>query len=66
MYGCGADLCINIHLLTCLGYIPGHIHAFYLMLTRPSTRRNQPIYIQSQNYSTLPPQQGPYMPPPPQ
>lgn len=29
MSGCGADLCINI-LLTILGYIPGHIHAFYV------------------------------------
>jgi hypothetical protein len=27
--GCGADLIINI-LLTLLGYIPGHIHAFYV------------------------------------
>ncbi|KAI1310006.1 hypothetical protein F5Y03DRAFT_346526 [Xylaria venustula] len=27
--GVGADLCVNI-LLTILGYIPGHIHAFYL------------------------------------
>lgn len=27
--GCGADLLINIA-LTILGYIPGHIHAFYL------------------------------------
>jgi len=27
--GCGADLLINI-MLTILGYIPGHIHAFYL------------------------------------
>ncbi|KAF6226033.1 hypothetical protein HO173_012523 [Letharia columbiana] len=27
--GCGADLLINI-CLTCLGYFPGHIHAFYL------------------------------------
>ncbi|KAI9760656.1 MAG: hypothetical protein M4579_001520 [Chaenotheca gracillima] len=27
--GCGADLLINI-CLTVLGYIPGHIHAFYL------------------------------------
>ncbi|RPA77961.1 UPF0057-domain-containing protein [Ascobolus immersus RN42] len=27
--GCGVDLLINI-LLTCLGYIPGHIHAFYI------------------------------------
>jgi len=28
--GCGCDLLINI-LLTCLGYIPGHIHAFWLI-----------------------------------
>ncbi|KAI8449031.1 hypothetical protein BY996DRAFT_7526218 [Phakopsora pachyrhizi] len=27
--GCGCDLLINI-LLTILGYIPGHVHAFYL------------------------------------
>ncbi|KAI2641930.1 hypothetical protein GGS26DRAFT_537649 [Hypomontagnella submonticulosa] len=27
--GCGADLLINI-CLTVLGYLPGHIHAFYL------------------------------------
>lgn len=29
--GCGCDLLINI-LLTCLGYIPGIIHAFYIIL----------------------------------
>ncbi|KAK7188932.1 plasma membrane proteolipid 3 [Paraphaeosphaeria sporulosa] len=28
--GCGADFFINI-CLTILGYIPGHIHAFYLI-----------------------------------
>jgi len=27
--GCGADLIVNI-CLTLLGYLPGHIHAFYL------------------------------------
>ncbi|KAH8591077.1 plasma membrane proteolipid 3 precursor [Bisporella sp. PMI_857] len=27
--GCGADLLINI-CLTVLGYIPGHVHAFYI------------------------------------
>jgi uncharacterized membrane protein YqaE (UPF0057 family) len=27
--GCGADLLVNI-CLTILGYIPGHIHAFYI------------------------------------
>ncbi|KAK3805066.1 MAG: UPF0057-domain-containing protein [Linnemannia elongata] len=29
--GCGADLFINI-LLTLLGFIPGIIHAFYIIL----------------------------------
>ncbi|KAI2605802.1 putative plasma membrane proteolipid 3 [Hypoxylon fragiforme] len=29
--GCHADLCINI-LLTLLGYIPGIIHALYIIL----------------------------------
>ncbi|EPT06124.1 hypothetical protein FOMPIDRAFT_1044587 [Fomitopsis schrenkii] len=29
--GCGADLIINI-VLTCLGYIPGIIHALYIIL----------------------------------
>ena len=28
--GCGADLFINI-CLTILGYLPGHLHAFYLI-----------------------------------
>ncbi|KAF3912915.1 hypothetical protein AA313_de0208631 [Arthrobotrys entomopaga] len=28
--GCGADILINI-CLTLLGYLPGHIHAFYLI-----------------------------------
>lgn len=27
--GCGADLLINIA-LTILGYLPGHVHAFYI------------------------------------
>ncbi|CUS06810.1 unnamed protein product [Tuber aestivum] len=27
--GCGADLLINI-CLTILGYLPGHLHAFYI------------------------------------
>ncbi|KAI8379441.1 plasma membrane proteolipid 3 [Radiomyces spectabilis] len=29
--GCGVDLLINIA-LTCLGYIPGIIHALYIIL----------------------------------
>src|SRR5690606_9649257 len=39
--GCGCDLLINI-LLTCLGYFPGHIHAFYIeysMFPRPSSSK---------------------------
>jgi len=28
--GCGADLLVNI-LLTFLGFIPGHFHAFYII-----------------------------------
>ncbi|KAI7219922.1 hypothetical protein KC333_g2694 [Hortaea werneckii] len=28
--GCGADLLINI-CLTILGFLPGHVHAFYLI-----------------------------------
>ncbi|KAI9477977.1 MAG: hypothetical protein EXX96DRAFT_233367 [Benjaminiella poitrasii] len=71
MCGCGADLCINI-CLTCLGYFPGHIHAFYIMLTRPSPsssgRIQQYQYTQlpPQGYQRPPPQQSPYMPPPSQ
>ncbi|KAF8601863.1 UPF0057-domain-containing protein [Ceratobasidium sp. AG-I] len=33
MNGCSCDLLINIA-LTVLGYIPGHIHAFYLIWRR--------------------------------
>lgn len=29
--GCGADFCINV-LLTILGYIPGIIHALYVLI----------------------------------
>ncbi|KAI9330804.1 hypothetical protein BD770DRAFT_403733 [Pilaira anomala] len=37
LFGCGAELCINI-CLTVLGYLPGHIHAFYLMFNRRPTQ----------------------------
>ncbi|PKY03863.1 putative stress response RCI peptide [Aspergillus campestris IBT 28561] len=40
--GCSADLLINI-LLTCLGYFPGHIHAFYLEYVYYQNRRT-PMY----------------------
>jgi len=38
--GCGADLLINI-CLTLLGYIPGHIHAFYLEYVYLKRREEQ-------------------------
>ncbi|KAI0454519.1 hypothetical protein F5B21DRAFT_474947 [Xylaria acuta] len=66
--GCGADLCINIA-LTILGYIPGHIHAFYIEYVyydrreqarqgRLATRRAPGVYsdrVQTggQNYGTV-------------
>ena len=34
--GCGKDLLINI-LLTILGYLPGIIHAVYVLATTPAT-----------------------------
>ena len=34
--GCGEDFCINF-LLTLLGWIPGVIHAFYVILTDRDT-----------------------------
>ncbi|KAN0110304.1 Proteolipid membrane potential modulator domain containing protein [Hyaloscypha variabilis] len=37
--GCGADLLINI-LLTFLGFIPGHFHAFYIIFV-DHHRKNQ-------------------------
>ncbi|KAI9041733.1 YqaE/Pmp3 family membrane protein [Aspergillus affinis] len=36
--GCGMDFWINV-LLTILGYLPGHIHAFYLLYVYYSRRR---------------------------
>ncbi|CAG8723616.1 11877_t:CDS:2, partial [Ambispora leptoticha] len=35
--GCSADFCINIG-LTLLGYIPGHIHAFYVLYKKSEQR----------------------------
>jgi hypothetical protein len=50
--GCGIDLCINI-LLTLLGYIPGHIHAFYLEYVYYK-RREDRAYLQPQGTSPSP------------
>ncbi|KUI74530.1 Plasma membrane proteolipid 3 [Cytospora mali] len=47
--GCGVDVLINI-CLTLLGYIPGHIHAFYILYVyysrqeRPAPGRAPGIY----------------------
>ncbi|CAB3401501.1 unnamed protein product [Caenorhabditis bovis] len=42
--GCTANMCINI-LLTCLGGIPGIIHAWYVILCmEPKTVTN--VYVQ--------------------
>ncbi|KAI9807061.1 MAG: hypothetical protein M1825_005778 [Sarcosagium campestre] len=37
--GCGADLLVNIG-LTLLGYLPGHIHAFYILYVYYSRRED--------------------------
>ncbi|KAJ4418582.1 hypothetical protein N0V82_005468 [Gnomoniopsis sp. IMI 355080] len=64
--GCGADVLINIG-LTLLGYIPGHIHAFYIIYVYYS-RQGQGAYdrapgIYSERVQTgghkLAPAQGP-------
>ncbi|KAE9397716.1 hypothetical protein BT96DRAFT_1020615 [Gymnopus androsaceus JB14] len=67
--GCGCDLLINI-CLTLLGYIPGHIHAFWLIYKRIQAEerygRGGYKYIGNgafQQYpqgAMAPPQQAPY------
>ncbi|KAF7349212.1 UPF0057-domain-containing protein [Mycena sanguinolenta] len=47
--GCSCDLLINI-LLTILGYIPGHIHAFWLIYKKMKAEealrpRRLPLYV---------------------
>ncbi|KAJ5165505.1 Proteolipid membrane potential modulator [Penicillium coprophilum] len=65
--GCGVDFWINV-LLTCLGYFPGHIHAFYVEyvyyqrqnrdpLTRASQRPAPGVYsdrVQNGGYNPAP------------
>lgn len=41
--GCGADVLINI-CLTVLGYIPGHIHAFYIIYVYYNRREQARSY----------------------
>ncbi|SAL97809.1 hypothetical protein [Absidia glauca] len=58
MKGCGADFWINL-CLTILGYIPGHIHAFYVMV-KEREKRQQVTYSVVNNppqgqYGAVPP-----------
>ncbi|SCV69373.1 BQ2448_2393 [Microbotryum intermedium] len=48
--GCSCDLLINV-LLTVLGYIPGHIHAFYLIYkkTQAEERYGRGGYVYTGN-----------------
>ncbi|KAI7848996.1 hypothetical protein BDC45DRAFT_293315 [Circinella umbellata] len=46
MKGCGADILINL-CLTILGYLPGHLHAFYIMIRE--RERSQHV---AEHYST--------------
>ncbi|KAI8093414.1 uncharacterized protein BX664DRAFT_329656 [Halteromyces radiatus] len=58
MKGCKADFWINL-CLTILGYIPGHIHAFYV-LVKERERRQHVTYTVVNNpppgqYGAVPP-----------
>lgn len=47
--GCGVDLLINIG-LTCLGFIPGVLHACYVIVKRDElAMRGQPVTVIVQN-----------------
>ncbi|KXN81567.1 Plasma membrane proteolipid 3 [Leucoagaricus sp. SymC.cos] len=74
--GCGCDLLINI-LLTILGYLPGHIHAFWLIYKKMQAEERYGMggfhYVGAGHYEPLyqsgpPSHQGHYshspMPPP--
>ncbi|KAF8882176.1 hypothetical protein CPB84DRAFT_1686815 [Gymnopilus junonius] len=64
--GCSCDLLINI-LLTILGYIPGHIHAFWLIYKKMQAEerygRGGFIYIGNGTYEPLYQNNGPAVPP---
>ncbi|KAF9068845.1 hypothetical protein BDP27DRAFT_1383422 [Rhodocollybia butyracea] len=65
--GCSCDLLINI-CLTLLGYIPGHIHAFWLIYKKMQAEERYGQggyrYIGNGSYQpyaqAAPPQQAPY------
>ncbi|KAI6024255.1 hypothetical protein EDC04DRAFT_2725849 [Pisolithus marmoratus] len=56
MTGCSCDLLINV-LLTILGYIPGHLHAFWLIYKRIQAEERygygQYRYVGSGKYEPL-------------
>ncbi|KAI9028808.1 hypothetical protein CLU79DRAFT_832184 [Phycomyces nitens] len=53
MHGCGADFWINL-CLTLLGYLPGHIHAFYLLIKQRDEKRLQGGYPAPAGYGAVP------------
>jgi len=61
--GCGADFCINLG-LTILGYIPGIIHAFYVLYLNHQEREREfldPGRVQVP-YNQIPPPYSPSIP----
>jgi len=58
--GCSCDLLINI-LLTILGYIPGHIHAFWLIYKKMKAEEQYGIggFVYTGNGTYAPLQQAP-------
>ncbi|KAI8578102.1 hypothetical protein K450DRAFT_249044 [Umbelopsis ramanniana AG] len=54
MRGCGPDFWINV-ILTILGYIPGHVHAFYVLVKERDERRlGRPGRQAPVGYGTVP------------
>ncbi|KAI8887603.1 UPF0057-domain-containing protein [Backusella circina FSU 941] len=51
MRGCGADFWINI-ILTLLGYLPGHIHGFYVLVREREIKKDKKL--RSKGYGSLP------------
>ncbi|KAI8987166.1 hypothetical protein BDB01DRAFT_849310 [Pilobolus umbonatus] len=52
MKGCACEFWINV-ILTMLGYIPGHIHAFYVLIKK---REEEQLIGNQRQYGTIPPQ----------
>ncbi|KAI8579144.1 hypothetical protein K450DRAFT_242973 [Umbelopsis ramanniana AG] len=72
--GCGPDLCINI-CLTILGYLPGHVHAFWIIWRKYDAEERAGYHrgFPGRNYGSLERQPQPRQqqanyqaPPPPQ